>query len=135
MHTSRRTQLFTESVIREMTRAIPTFLLLVVPVFAFGLKLFYLFCRRLYFDHFVFACHFYSFWLLLLSISVPLHNAWVWSIGHGLVAPVYLFLALRRVYKQHWFMTIFKMVMLGFWQIFSAVLLIPLVVLYAFFHV
>lgn len=121
--------------IREVVRSIPTFLLLAVPLFAFGLKILYFFTRTLFFNHFVFATHFYSFWLIILSVSVPINHPAVWAVGHGLVGPLYLFIALRRVYRQHWMLTLAKMILLGFWQILSAAVLLSGVVLYAFFQV
>lgn len=118
---------------RGMIGAIPTTLLLAVPLFALGLKVFYFLRRRFFFDHFVFATHFYSAWLIVLGPSLVINEGWLWVAGHGIYLPIYLFLALKRVYQQHWALTVIKMVMLGFWQMFSSTLLMLTVVLTAFF--
>lgn len=57
---------------RGSIAAIPTTLLLAIPLFAFGLKVLHIFRRRYFFDHFVFATHFYSVWLLVLIPSILL---------------------------------------------------------------
>lgn len=116
-------------------RAIPATLLLALPLFAIGMKIVYLLRRRYFFDHFVFATHFYSAWLLVLGPSLVLNQTWLWIAGHAIYLPIYLFLALKRVYQQHWFVTAFKMVLLGFWQIFSSVILTTAVTLTAIFSV
>ena len=118
---------------RGMISAIPTTLLLAVPLFALGLKVFYFLRRRYFFDHFVFATHFYCAWLIVLGPSLVVNEAWLWIAGHGIYLPIYLFLALKRVYQQHWALTFIKVVMLGFWQVLSFTLLMLTVVLTAFF--
>jgi uncharacterized protein DUF3667 len=119
---------------RGMISAIPTTLLLAIPLFALGLKILQFFRRRYFFDHFVFATHFYSIWVLVLIPSILIQDQWMWIAGHAVYLPVYLFLAMKRVYRQHWFPTLAKMILLGFWQIISSVLLVLTVVLSAFLH-
>lgn len=116
---------------RGMIGAIPMTLLLAIPLFAFGLKIVQLFRRRYFFDHFIFATHFYSVWILVLIPSLLLQEQWMWIAGHAIYLPVYLFLAMKRIYRQHWFPTLAKMILLGIWQIFSSVVLILTVFLSA----
>lgn len=120
---------------RGAVNSIPMTLLLAIPLFAFGLKILQFLRRRYFFDHFVFATHFYSIWLLALIPSLILQEAWIWIAGHAIYLPIYLFLAMKRVYRQHWFPTIAKMILLGIWQIFSIALLALTVVLSAVLHV
>ena len=120
---------------KAAVRAIPTTLLLALPLFAIGMKIAYLLRRRYFFDHFVFATHFYSAWLLVLGPSLVINQTWLWIVGHAVYLPIYLFLALKRVYQQHWFLTIFKMMLLGIWQMFSSGILAMTVLLSAFFSV
>jgi hypothetical protein len=119
---------------RGMISAIPATLLLAIPLFAFGLKILQFFRRRYFFDHFVFSTHFYSVWMLVLIPSLLINQPWIWIAGHAIYLPVYLFVAMKRVYRQHWFPTLAKMILLGFWQMISAVLLMLAVVLSAFLH-
>lgn len=42
---------------------------------------------------------------------------------------------MKRVYRQHWFPTLAKMILLGIWQIFSSIVLILTVFLSAMLHV
>lgn len=121
------------ALLKGMIGAIPTTLLLALPMFAIGLKIFHILRRRYFFDHFVFATHFYSVWLLVLGPSLLINETWLWIAGHGVYLPIYLFLALKRVYQQHWMLTLVKMVLLGIWQIFSSVVLMSTVMLTAFF--
>ena len=123
------------AIYRGMIGSIPTTLLVAVPLFALGLKFFYLLRRRYFFDHFIFATHFYSAWLLVLGPSILINEAWLWIAGHAVYLPVHLFLALRRVYDQHWAITVIKMILLGFWQIFSSAVLLITVLLSAVFSV
>lgn len=120
---------------RGAISAIPTTLLLAIPLFALGLKILQFLRRRYFFDHFVFATHFYSAWLIVLIPSLIVQQSWLWIAGHAIYMPVYLFLALKRVYGQHWFPTMAKMVLLGIWQIFSTIVLMLTVFLSAVLHV
>lgn len=112
-----------------MFSAAPTVLFILLPVFAFLLKIFYLFKRRLYMEHLIVAMHSHAFLmasmlvLVLLGVlrhalephaawlAIPLDlldtAAWIWVF-------VYLWLMQKRVYRQGWFMTNLKYWSLGF---------------------
>ena len=96
---------------------IPTMMLFCVPIFAFILKLLYVFQRRYYIEHLVYALHIHTF-AYIATVVITL-------IGMGalrvipsfqpllvvllsLVAAVQVFLSIRRVYAQGWFFTAFK---------------------------
>ncbi|MGA8276729.1 MAG: DUF3667 domain-containing protein [Rhodanobacteraceae bacterium] len=107
---------------------LPQTLVILMPLFAVLLKIFYIFKRRLYMEHLIVALHSHAFIflsLLLLCIlslirtwattrsawlSTPLGLAeaavWTWL-------PIYLLLMQKRVYRQGWFMTIVKYCLVG----------------------
>ncbi len=102
---------------------LPYMMLTCIPIFAFLLKILYFFRRIFYIDHLIYALHIHSFaYSMILGIG---------AIGYGLgrwlpplklsvitiliaVAIVQIFLSIRRVYRQGWFMTIFKFFLGGF---------------------
>ena len=115
---------------------LPGAMLVLVPVFALLLKLFYVFKRRLYMEHLIVALHSQAFlflWLLLCTLLAALagwlepHALWTtyplnW-LERILVlwAPVYLLLMQKRIYRQGWPMTLLKYWCIGwcyFWLLF-----------------
>jgi hypothetical protein len=103
---------------REIQRAVldgvqtqgPRAMFLMLPLFAFILKILYARSKRFYVEHFVFALHFHAFVFLLLTIMLGLEEIpalanrdftpllWLWSI-------LYLFVAMKTVYGQGFFKT------------------------------
>lgn len=112
-----------ERMINGVFSKLPGAMLVMVPVFALLLKLFYVFKRRLYMEHLIVALHSQAFlflWLLLgtllaaLAASLEPHALWTtyplnW-LERILVlwAPVYLLLTQKRIYRQGWPMTLLK---------------------------
>ncbi|MBD8874204.1 DUF3667 domain-containing protein [Rhodanobacter sp. DHB23] len=112
---------------------LPGAMLVLVPVFALLLKLFYVFKRRLYMEQLIVALHSQAFlflWLLMLILLTMLdgwlvpHAAWVdhplrWLRAALLWwAPIYLLLMQKRIYRQGWPMTLLKYWCIGwlyFW--------------------
>jgi hypothetical protein len=89
----------------------PQMMFILLPVFAFLLKILYFRRKRFYVEHFIFALHIHSFTYVVLTAMVllppwtrPILNLWVM---------VYVFLAMRRVYGQGIFRTGIKYVTLG----------------------
>jgi hypothetical protein len=96
---------------------LPAMMLCCVPLFAFVLKLLYIFRRVFYIDHLIYALHIHAF--AYLAIMIVGFSTW----GLGRVAPevkpfatasliitavLLLLFSIRRVYRQGWFMTLFK---------------------------
>lgn len=85
---------------------------LLIPVAAFLFRLLYLKRRKLYFDHLIFSLHFHTalfllfIFLLLLEIlfTIPFYLV-------PLVVMVYLFMAMKRVYKQSFGKTLLKLLL------------------------
>jgi hypothetical protein len=105
---------------------LPQTLLVLLPVFALLLKIMYLFKRRLYMEHLIVALHSHAFLCAALLVMVGvyalreqtgpglLHGALGWAeLAICLWMPLYLLLMQKRVYRQGWFFTSLKFVILG----------------------
>jgi hypothetical protein len=100
-----------------VTGNLPVMMLCCIPLFAFVLKLLYLFRRVLYIDHLIYALHIHAFaYLAILLIGfisaglmhvAPALSGWIMAVLI-VTAVVLLLLSIRRVYRQGWFMSIFK---------------------------
>jgi hypothetical protein len=105
----------------------PQALIVMLPLFALALKLFYLFKRRLYMEHLLVALHSHAFIALALLLIIALDllagqlTAWPW-LASGLQIlvlvvwvwiPVNLLITQKRVYGQGWPMTLLKFVLIG----------------------
>ena len=125
-----------ERMINGVFGKLPGAMLVLVPVFALLLKLFYVFKRRLYMEHVIVALHSQAFlflWLLLCTLLAMFagwlepHALWTTSplnwLERALVlwAPIYLLLMQKRIYRQGWPMTLLKYWCIGwcyFWLLF-----------------
>jgi hypothetical protein len=126
---------------------LPGAMLVLVPIYALLLKLFYVFKRRLYMEHLIVVLHSQAFlflWLLLCMLLCMLlgmfanwlkpHALWATSplnwLEWALVlwAPIYLLLTQKRIYRQGWPMTLLKYWCVG-WSYFW---LLGFVLLFAF---
>ncbi|AWF79721.1 hypothetical protein BTJ40_02135 [Microbulbifer sp. A4B17] len=107
--------------------ALPSTLIVMLPIFAMMLWMLYIFKRRLYMEHLIVALHSQAFICLSIlignlfySISSQLEGyAFISSFLDSLMAllilwvPVYLFWMQKRVYQQGWIITLFKYSVLG----------------------
>ena len=105
---------------------LPQVLFVVMPLFALLLKIFYIFKRRLYMEHVMVALHSHSFIflsLLLITLAGLLRGAvgasapWAarcfgWGSSPSTGADLLLIMQ-KRVYKQGWFLTVLKYLMIG----------------------
>ena len=120
--------------IETLRSHIPTMMLFCIPLFAFVLKILYLRQGRFYIEHLVYALHIHSFFylaVLVISFSemgmkrwLPAWQALTWILWIAVVVQV--FLSIRQVYRQSWFMTTFKFFFGGFIYLF--VLVVALVI-------
>lgn len=88
-----------------------------IPLFALVLKILYVFKRRYYIEHLIFALHTHAFVFLstvviiglgfLLALKSTALTAIVCTFL-GTAVIVQLLIAIRRVYRQNWFATLFK---------------------------
>lgn len=106
--------------------AAPSALFLLVPVFALLLKIAYLFTGRLYLEHLVVALYSHVFLLLMLLLAFVISalDGWFGAGAAGTVfdlalaavliwMPVYLLLMQKRVYRQSWWLTGLKYLVIG----------------------
>ncbi|MEM8560504.1 MAG: hypothetical protein AAGG50_21990, partial [Bacteroidota bacterium] len=102
--------------LRSTIRQIPTVMFLLLPLFAFLLKVVYLRRDWYYSEHLVFALHvhafaFFVFTVVALLILLPVSDVLV--VPLYLAVPLYVFLAQKHVYGQGWLKTAVKGAMLG----------------------
>jgi hypothetical protein len=106
------------AIVPGVLERLPVAMFLLVPFFAFLLKVLYLRTRRFYVEHFIFALHFHVFAFILFSVMMFIPDAVSGFIG--LILLLYLFLAMKRVYVQGVIRTFFK------WAVLTGVYLIAL---------
>ncbi len=102
---------------------VPVALIVLLPIMAFVLKALYPLSRRYYVEHLLFFVHFHAFFFLILIMQIligrlnavlPIPEAIgvLMIIAASFYVPVYLFVAMRRVYGQGRLLTSFKYVVL-----------------------
>ena len=102
---------------------IPVALIVLLPIMAFVLKALYPLSRRYYVEHLLFFVHFHAFFFLILILQIllgrvdailPIPEAIgiLIIVAASFYIPVYLFIAMRRVYGQGRFITSLKYVVL-----------------------
>ena len=103
----------------ETTENVPRVIFLLLPVFAFFLKV--LHWRRLYAEHFVLALHFQAFLFLLATVALMAQSMTVLA-ALVLVSLVYLLAALKRVYAQGWIRTLanYAVLLVAYYTAFAA---------------
>jgi len=108
---------------------LPATMFVLLPIVALLFKFWYLFARKYYVEHLIFALHNHSFLFVMLFIVMVLNGVAVWvepgeegrittavswaNIGIGLWIPLYFLVSLKRVYQQGWGMTIAKYCLIG----------------------
>jgi hypothetical protein len=102
---------------------VPTALIVLLPLMAFVLSVLYPLSRRYYVEHLLFFVHFHAFFFLVLTLQILLARIGGWLnlpetlptlgiVAASFYVPVYLFVAMRRVYGQGRFVTLLKYVVL-----------------------
>ena len=116
-------------IVQKVFDLLPGTMFVLLPVVALIFKFWYLFARRYYIEHLVFALHNHAFIFvaLLLAFLFGLLGDWLgargitWAssaLGWGRIAmfvwiPLYLLVSLRVVYRQGWFLTLCKYGVIG----------------------
>ena len=111
-----------------------TMMLFCVPLFAFILKILYIRQKRFYIEHLVYALNIHAFFyisvILVVLISIGL-NSWIpgtpqvlLTLLLCLLVLMQIFISIRRVYRQGWFMTTFKFAFGGLIYLFVIALAI-----------
>ncbi len=97
---------------------LPYMMLCCIPLFAFVLKILYIRRHIFYIDHLIYALHIHTFAyvgiMLIVLATFGLNRAAPGPIAGWIIAllwiafVVQIFLSIRRVYRQGWFISIFK---------------------------
>jgi hypothetical protein len=97
---------------------LPYMMLCCIPLFAFVLKVLYIRRHVFYIDHLIYALHIHTFAytgiMLIVLATIGLNRVIPGSIAGWIIAllwiafVVQIFLSIRRVYRQGWFISIFK---------------------------
>jgi len=103
---------------------LPYMMLCCIPLFAFVLKALYIRRHIFYIDHLIYALHIHTFAytgiMLIVLATIGLNRVIPgpiagWTIALLWIAfVVQIFLSIRRVYRQGWFISIFKFIFGGF---------------------
>jgi hypothetical protein len=111
-----------------MTEWIPRVLFVLLPVFALILALFYWRQRKTFYfvDHLVFSLNMHSFGFAMILVTIILTHV----MAAGMAAQIalwaialYLFLAMKRFYRQGWIWTAVKFALVSF--IYGVMVLVP----------
>lgn len=127
---------------RIVLHKLPYLLFVSLPFFALILKLLYIRRKEFYYaDHGIFSIYQYIFSFLLLLFMILVAQAkdatglgiWDWLLFGGIVGGgVYLFVAMRRFYKQGRFKTFIKFLLLN---LLGLIMLLVLFTIFALFSV
>jgi Protein of unknown function (DUF3667) len=103
---------------------LPYMMLCCIPLFAFVLKILYIRRHIFYIDHLVYALHIHTFAytgvMLIVLATIGLNHIAPGATTGWIIAllwmafVVQIFLSIRRVYRQGWFISIFKFLFGGF---------------------
>jgi hypothetical protein len=109
---------------------VPAALIVLLPLMAFVLKALYPLSRRYYVEHLLFFVHFHAFFFLILSLQILFVRLSTWLripetvavlavVAASFYIPVYLYVAMRRVYGQGRLVTFLKYILLAIAYIFG----------------
>jgi hypothetical protein len=103
---------------------LPYMMLCCIPLFAFVLKVLYIRRHIFYIDHLVYALHIHTFLytgiMLIVLVTMGLNRIAPPSLAGGIIVLLWIlfvaqiFLSIRRVYQQGWFMSTLKFLVGGF---------------------
>ena len=105
--------------LNELLDNVPAALIVLLPLMAFVLKALYPLSRRYYVEHLLFFVHFHAFFFLILTlqilfarvgglIRIPDSVVALTIVITSFYVPIYLFVALRKVYEQGRIVTLLK---------------------------
>ena len=113
----------------KVFEVLPATMFVLLPIVALLLKFWYLFAKKYYVEHLIYALHSHSFIFVTALLMLLFGELAEWlepsgsgrvntavellNIAFGVWIPVYVFISLRRVYRQGWFLTSAKYVLIG----------------------
>jgi hypothetical protein len=108
---------------------LPATMFVLLPIVALLLKFWYLFAKKYYVEHLIFALHNHSFIFVVLLLMILLNTFAGWrdpteegawtsaatfiNVVLGAWVPVYMLISLKRVYQQGWALTFIKYSCIG----------------------
>lgn len=108
---------------------LPATMFVLLPIVALLFKFWYLFAKKYYVEHLIFALHNHAFLFVMVFIAMLLNflSGWLEPAGEGRIhsavswagtgiavwIPLYFLVSLKRVYQQGWGMTITKYCLIG----------------------
>jgi len=108
---------------------LPAIMFVLLPIVALLFKFWYLFAKKYYVEHLIFALHNHSFLFVVLLIMMLANTFAGWqepseegpfsaaanllTIFLGIWIPIYFFISLKRVYQQGWGLTLLKYSCIG----------------------
>lgn len=109
--------------VKALLDKVPASLIILLPLMALVLKLLYPLSRRYYVEHLLFFVHYHAFFFLMLTLEILLARIgalvgvldWLFTLVIVIASfyiPVYLFVAMRRVYGQGRIITFLKYILL-----------------------
>ena len=104
-----------EKITEYLTKNISKLIVLLVPVVALLLKLIYGRKKKLYYEHLIFTLHIHAFVFLFAVIIELISLTTGYFVNYWIVIPViliYIFLALKRIYRQKFFMALLSNILL-----------------------
>ena len=115
--------------VEQVFDILPATMFVLLPFVAMLFKFWYLFAKRYYVEHLIFALHNHAFifvnlmLMFVADMTADRLNAMGVTIGGTAIEwlivamavwiPLYLFISLRHVYRQNWFFTMIKFGMIG----------------------
>jgi hypothetical protein len=125
---------FADAFAQSAERYLPRMMFVLLPIFAFLLKILYVRRRWYYAEHFIFALHIHAFLFALFLMLLVLPSGRPPAGLMVLWGMLYLFLAMRHVYRQSWIKTGLKYMMLtGAYSVALGLTFVSLVVFTALF--
>jgi hypothetical protein len=97
----------------RMLENVPKMMFVLLPLFALILKVIYIRSRRLYVEHLIFALHSHAFVFIVLGLA-DLVPYWQPTLIAFILAAIYLYAAMLRVYRQSVLKTALKFGILSF---------------------
>jgi hypothetical protein len=119
-----------KTVLEKVTNNVPTALIVLLPLMALVLKALYPLSRRYYVEHLLFFVHLHAFFFLLFTLQIlfvrltaaigvaELATTLV-IVASSIYVPIYLFVAMRRVYDQGRLLTFVKYIVLTIAYLFG----------------
>lgn len=119
-----------KTLLEKVVNNVPTALIVLLPLMALVLKALYPLSRRYYVEHLLFFVHLHAFFFLLFTLQilfvrlttatgVPDLATTLVIVASSIYVPIYLFVAMRRVYAQGRLVTFVKFIVLTIAYLFG----------------